>query len=105
MAGAFWYTVFSDKWLMDGWFTSEPWKVFGIHLAPAYWLVRNFLFEIFYVAGAILLLRTQNKHRIFLFAYSLLAIIPLLFVTGTPAISIPRLFYRPFRFSWVTPYC
>jgi hypothetical protein len=67
-----------------------------MHLAPAYWLVRNLIFEIFYLAGAVLILKTQNKNRIFLFVYSLCAIIPLLFVTGTPAISIPRLLLPAF---------
>ncbi len=90
-------TPFSQaKWLINGWFTNEPWKIFGIRLAPAYWLVRNLIFEIFYLAGAFLILKTQNKHRMFLFIYSLCAIIPLLFVTGTPAISIPRLLLPAF---------
>ena len=90
-------TPFSQaKWLINGWFTNESWKIFGMHLAPAYWLVRNLIFEIFYLAGAVLILKTQNKHRIFLFVYSLCAIIPLLFVTGTPAISIPRLLLPAF---------
>ena len=90
-------TPFSQaKWLIDGWFTAESWKVFGIRLVPGYWLGRNLVFEVFYLVGAILLLRTKNKHRIFLFVYSLSAIIPLLFVTGTPAISIPRLLLPAF---------
>jgi len=90
-------TPFSQaKWLIDGWFTNESWKIFGMRLVPAYWLVRNLIFEIFYLAGAILILKNQNKHRIFLFIYSLFAIIPLLFVTGTPAISIPRLLLPAF---------
>jgi hypothetical protein len=90
-------TPFSQiGWLMNGWFTAQSWKVFGFQLAPVYWLIRNLFFEIFYLAGAVLLLRTQNKHRMFLFVYSLLAIIPLLFVTGTPAISIPRLLLPAF---------
>lgn len=84
------------KWLMDGWFSAQSWEVFGMQLPPAYWLVRNLLFEGFYLVGAFYLLLTPNKHRIFLFLYSLSAIIPLLLVIGTPAISIPRLLLPAF---------
>jgi hypothetical protein len=96
-----WGVHFTDplsqiEWLRNGWFTTQTWTVFGLQLPPVYWIVRNLLFEGFYLVGAFYLLRTANKNRIFLFLFSLSAIIPLLFVAGTPAISIPRLLLPAF---------
>lgn len=83
-------------WLIKGWFAARTHTIFGINLPPIYWMLRNILFELFYLVGAVYLLWTTNKHREFLFLYSLFAIIPLLFVIGTPAISIPRLLLPAF---------
>lgn len=84
------------RWIMSGWFTAESWKVYSIHLLPIYWLGRNLLFELFYLVGAFYLLWTKDKHRVFLFLFSLSASVPLLFVIGTPAISVPRLLLPAF---------
>jgi hypothetical protein len=61
-----------------------------------YWLVRNILFEVFYIFGAFYLFKTKNENRVFLAVYSLIATIPLLFMTGTPLLSIPRLLLPAF---------
>lgn len=84
------------KWILNGWLTSQPWEIFGFSLPPTYWLARNLLFEVFYLVGAFLILKTSDKHKVFLFVYTLVAIIPLLLMTGTPAISIPRLLLPAF---------
>ena len=84
------------KWLLSGNFTSEFSTLIGVPLPPIYWLIRNLLFEAFYLIGAVYLLFTENKQRVFLFSYCVLSIIPLLFVTGIPAISIPRLLLPAF---------
>ena len=55
------------------------------------------IFEVFYLFGAFyLLLRTKLQHKIFLFAYSLSVIVPLFFVLGLAAMSIPRLLLPAF---------
>lgn len=80
----------------QGSFTCQPWAVSGILLTPTYWLVRNLLFEAFYLLGAFCLLKTELKYRVFLFAYCLSVIVPLLFFVGFPALSIPRLLLPAF---------
>jgi len=80
----------------QGSFTCQPWAVSGVLLTPAYWLVRNLLFEAFYLFGAFCLLKTELKYRVFLFAYCLSVLIPLLFLVGFPALSIPRLLLPAF---------
>lgn len=84
------------KWLLHGWLTAQDFQIAGISLAPVYWLVRNILFEVFYLVGTFYLLRTGHKHKVFLFIYTMLSIIPLLCVTGVPAVSIPRLLLPAF---------
>lgn len=80
----------------QGSFTCEPWVVLGIGLPPFYWLVRNALFEAFYLFGALYLLRTGSRHRVFLSAYCISVSVPLLFVVGVPALSVPRLLLPAF---------
>jgi hypothetical protein len=84
------------EWLLNGWFTSQSWSVLSIPLTPTYWLVRNILFESFYLFGAFMLLRADVGERLFLFAYTISASLPLLFLVGTPAVSIPRLLLPAF---------
>ncbi len=82
-------------WLLNtngqGWFTRQNWGVLGIPLTPSYWLVVNILFEAFMFAGAYLLARSKHPKKWFFVACSLAILFPLLFVEGTPAVSIPRL--------------
>ena len=80
----------------QGSFTCQPWAVDGVILTPPYWLVRNLLFAAFYIFGAFYLLRLKTALRFFLFAYCLLAIIPLFFLVGTPSMSVPRLLLPAF---------
>jgi hypothetical protein len=79
-----------------GAFTCQSWQLFGISLPPLYWVVRNMAFEAFYVIGALYLLKTAAREKVFLSAYCLSVIIPLLFVVGLPALSIPRLLLPAF---------
>ena len=65
--------------------------VLGVSLPPYYWFIRNYAFGAFYLIGAFFLLKSQHEHRHFLMVFSLLAIIPLFCIIGTPAISVPRL--------------
>ena len=80
----------------QGTLTCQKWELFGVPLTPPYWVVRNLLFEAFYVAGALYLLRNKSRQRAFLSVYSLSVVVPLLFVTGVPAMSIPRLLLPAF---------
>jgi hypothetical protein len=77
----------------SGSFTCQSWEILGVALPPAYWLVRNLLFEAFYLVGALFLLK---RGAVFLFVYCLLVFIPLLFLLGIPAMSIPRLLLPAF---------
>lgn len=80
-----------------GTFTCEAWSIRGVILKPVYWLIRNLIFEVFYLFGAFyLLLKTKIEQRLFLFIYSLSVIIPLFFVLGFAAMSIPRLLLPAF---------
>ena len=86
-------------WLLNAgqtWFNNEIYQIFSLRLMTGYWLSRNILFEVFYIFGAFYLLKTKNENRIFLAVFSLIATIPLLFMTGTPILSIPRLLLPAF---------
>jgi hypothetical protein len=84
------------KWILNGWYTNQHDKFFGVPILPVYWLLRNIAFEVFYLIGAFYLIKTPHQYKTFLFLYTLIAIIPLLCVTGMPAISIPRLLLPAF---------
>lgn len=79
-----------------GSFTCQAWAVDGIALKPITWVVRNVRFEAFYLYGAFYLLKTKLEHRVFLFAYCLSVILPLFFLLGVPAMSVPRLLLPAF---------
>lgn len=78
------------------WFSDPIYYIFSLHLTTWFWLIRNLIFEVFYLFGAIYLFKTKSEHRVFLAVYSLLAIVPLLCLTGTPMLSIPRLLLPAF---------
>jgi hypothetical protein len=91
----YWGTDFTTpwgqiKWLLNGWFTSQNWSVFGYVLKPIYWITRNLAFEAFFLASLYPLFRRDK----FEFSFSLLIIIQLLLIIGVPAISIPRLILK-----------
>jgi len=84
------------QWILNtkgtGWFTSQDWYVLGVRLTPTYWYARNLVFEAFYFIGiALLIWKTSHPARLFLAFYCATVEVPLLFIVGTPAISIPRL--------------
>ena len=54
-------------------------------------MARNLPFEAFHTFGALYLLGVKTENRLFLAAYSLSVVLPLLFVVGGPALSVPRL--------------
>ena len=89
-----------DRFLLNGWFTGFHWTVMGIYLPPIYWPLRNLAFEAFYVAGVVLLLLMIRKNRIsdgfFLAGFTLSVMIPLFFLGGVAAGSIPRLLLPAF---------
>lgn len=78
-------------WILHGWFTSQPWMLGSIALPPSYWLIRNLAFEAFFAASLIPLAMKKMKLEL---SFSLLIFLQLLFITGVPAISIPRLLLR-----------
>ncbi len=79
-----------------GSYTCQPWAADGLRLTPPYWLVRNICFEAFYLFGALYLLKTGAKHRVFLCVYCLSVTLPLLFWVGFVALSVPRLLLPAF---------
>ena len=86
-------------WLLNAgksWFLDPIYYIFSLHLTTWYWLVRNLIFEAFYLFGAIYLFKTKSEYRVFLAVYSLLAVVPLLCLTGTPVLSVPRLLLPAF---------
>ncbi|MDH2899385.1 MAG: hypothetical protein PXY39_00265 [archaeon] len=106
-------------WILNtngqGWFTNQGWTVLGVRLYPAYWLIRNTLFQLFYIIGAVLLIKTkvslnspQNEPsaspsvgrgsdaNLLFCIFSFLVIVPLFFIDGTPSVSIPRLLLPAF---------
>ncbi len=99
-----WNVQFSNPvsqiaWLLDAgktWFNNEIYQIFSVRLVTGYWLGRNIVFEIFYLFGAFYLFKRKKENGVFLGVYSLIAIIPLLFMTGTPVLSIPRLLMPAF---------
>ncbi|BCU68064.1 hypothetical protein HS7_15010 [Sulfolobales archaeon HS-7] len=88
--------IYQDVWLMNGWFTTQPWAILGVRLYPLEWLVRNVLFELFILILILYFIRSTIPEKYFYLTYSLLAFLPLLLVIGTPAISIPRLLLAAF---------
>ena len=89
-----------DRFLLNGWFTGFHWMVMGIYLPPIYWLLRNLVFEAFYIAGVVLLLLMTRKNHIsnglFFVGLALSIMIPLFFLGGVAAASIPRLLLPAF---------
>ncbi len=88
--------IYQVNWLLHGWFTTQDWTILSLHLTPIDWLIRNLVFEIFFIILTINIIRLKDDNKWLYFAYSLLAIVPLLFIIGTPAISIPRVLLSAF---------
>ena len=78
------------------WFARPQFNIFGIQQVTVYWFIRNLIFEIFYIAGVIKLFRMKDNFSFFLGVYCITAVLPLLFLSGTPVLSIPRLLLAAF---------
>jgi hypothetical protein len=80
-----------------GSFNGITWDVYGVMLTSTYWVLRNVVFEAFFLFGIYLLTRLKDcPQRWLLVCLSLVFSIPLLFVQGTPVYSIPRLLLAAF---------
>ncbi|MDA4123165.1 MAG: hypothetical protein OK456_08315 [Thaumarchaeota archaeon] len=89
------------QWIFNGSgpgsFTDITWYVFGVRFNSLYWVLRNALFEAFFLAGIYMLAKMRGlPQRWLLVGYSTLFTIPLLFVQGTPVYSVPRLLLAAF---------
>ena len=112
--------VAQAAWILNtngqGWFTNQGWTVLSVRIYPIYWLVRNVIFEAFYAIGAACILKSNSighsspngiatssgnivedpDIRLLFFIFSALVLVPLLFIGGTPSVSIPRLLLPAF---------
>ncbi len=79
-----------------GSFTCQHWALLGFVFPRIYWPIRNIAFESFYSIGTYFVLRINSSQRVLLFLYDLCVILPILFISGTPAMSIPRLLLPAF---------
>ena len=91
-----WHVSVATPLQQAAWLQGKGTESLGFWPFPGGWLTRNLPFEAFYVFGALYLLRMQAENRAFLAAYSLSVILPLFFVIGGPALSIPRLMLPAF---------
>jgi hypothetical protein len=80
----------------QGSFTCQDWKFFVFPMPPSYWVLRNLLFVAFYMVGTVYLLKSDAELRRFLAVYCFSVAVPLLFLVGTPALSLPRLLLPAF---------
>jgi len=76
------------RWILRSWFTAQGWMLEDNPLYPWHWLVRNWLFISVYLAGLLILIREKRGLE---FAISAPFVFFQMVVTGTPAISTPRL--------------
>ncbi|MEM0173240.1 MAG: hypothetical protein QXI16_01895 [Sulfolobaceae archaeon] len=91
----YWGAKFTDPfsqalWILNGPITNQPWTFLGFIIPPYLWLIRNLIFEAFYIYGTIKL--EDKKLKIL----SATIILPNLFLTGTPSLSIPRFLLQDF---------
>lgn len=86
------------QFLLSGWFTGFKWRILGFLIPRIWWALRNIAFEAFYVAGVVLLLikRSHLPDKLFLSGMALAVMIPLYFVGGVAAASVPRLLLPAF---------
>ena len=99
-----WKVHFTDPvsqiiWLFkvgDEWFAHVKYNIFGFKQVTVYWVIRNLVFEAFYIIGLVKLFRMRDNFSFFLGVYCIAAILPLLFLSGTPVLSVPRLLLAAF---------
>jgi Mannosyltransferase (PIG-V) len=84
-----WHVSFAAPWSQAQWLVGRrigyQWPV------PGSWETRNLPFEVFYIYGAVRLIRMKEKYSVFLGVFAFSTILPLFFIIGGPAESIPRL--------------
>jgi hypothetical protein len=91
-----WHVSLASPFQQAAYLLQEGTKSLGFWPIPGGWLTRNLPFEAFYVLGVLLFLLVRTENRGFLGAFSLSVIVPLFFVVGGPALSVPRLLLPAF---------
>ncbi|ARM74756.1 hypothetical protein [Acidianus manzaensis] len=90
-----WNVQFSNPISQDIWLYHSVelnhFHILGLSLTPSDYIIRNVAFEIFFLSLILLFIKSNIKEKYFYLAYCLLAFVPLLFVSGIPAFSVPRL--------------
>ncbi len=76
------------KWMMNSWFTNQPWRIRDFHLRGIHWVVHSWAFLLTYTAGLLILLKEKRVKE---FLFSAPFVILQYLVTGVPSISTPRL--------------
>jgi len=89
-----WHVSLSTPWNQVLWLL--PRKIGALWPIPGSWETRNLPFEVFYIYGAVRLIRMRERDSIFLGIFSFSVILPLFFIIGGPAESIPRLLLPAF---------
>jgi hypothetical protein len=111
-----WHVSFASPWGQAIWLWLR--KIGGLWPIPGSWETRNLPFEVFYIYGALRLVQMPGRDKTFLGVFSFSVILPLFFIIGGPAESIPRLLLPAFpifayyatairgRYLWVyAPLC
>ena len=86
-----WKVKFATPLSQAAWLVAKGGRSLGFWPFPGFWFTRNLPFVVFYLFGALYLLRVDVHNKVFLCVFSLSVILPLLFVIGGPALSVPRL--------------
>jgi Gpi18-like mannosyltransferase len=92
-SGLSWPILGQARWLLDSWFTREPWELAGRRIEPWMWLARNLAFYTLYGLGVYLLARRRRWDEAVWSASILLLVVSL---TGVPGVSAPRLLVEAF---------
>jgi hypothetical protein len=91
-----WQVSFATPYQQVIWLLQKGNDSLGFWPFPGGWLTRNLPFEVFYVFGALYLIRLESENHMFLAVYSFSVVLPLFFVIGGPVLSIPRLLLPAF---------
>ncbi len=81
------------RWLLDSWFTRQPWSLAGHRIEPWMWLARNMVFYTIYTAGLVILAKRRLWPDL---AWSLTTLLLVASLTGVPGVSAPRLLVMAF---------
>ena len=89
-----WHVTLATPWNQALWLIAR--RIGDLWPLPGSWETRNLPFEAFYIYGAARLIRMRERDSIFLGVFSFSVILPLFFIIGGPAESIPRLLMPAF---------